>query len=222
MNHKRESDALAAAKAEALRCSRCKWISSRPSAPNVALIPLVYGRTQVVYGDGCPTADLMFVGEAPGEDEDKKGEPFVGECPGQAGAILNDQLQRICVPRRDVYVTNLVKSRPIKVVNGRCRNRSPVRHEIEACTHWLEEEVRLVNPKLVVPLGVLAASAILGREVVMKGVHGEVLCGDRSVWEGRTIIPTYHPTGARTSEQRQAFRGDFDTIRKAYRGLGCD
>jgi uracil-DNA glycosylase family 4 len=205
------------AKREVSECTRCTSVS------NVTLIPLVKGRTQVVYGIGPPTAELMFIGEAPGKDEDEKGEPFVGNDVGQAGRVLNERLDQIGVPRGKVYITNVVKCRPTKVVEGRPpSNRPPSTDEIEACADWLDEQVRLVNPKLIVPLGVRATSRVLGRKVLMREVHGELVPGQESVWRDRTItiIPTYHPTGIRGNTQRmQAFSRDLETIRDVYRRL---
>ncbi len=199
------------AKREASECIRCT------SVPNVAFIPLVKGGTQVVYGVGRRNAKLMFIGEAPGEHEDEQGEPFVGP----AGRLLNTTLCEIGVPRGEVYITNVVKCRPTKVVKGRPpSNRPPSTDEIEACADWLNEQVRLVNPKLIVSLGVPATSRVLGRKVLMREMHGEVVPGQGSVWKDHTIIPTYHPTGIRGNTQRmEAFRKDFETIRDVYRRL---
>jgi len=210
------SRSLNDAKSQALECTRCTSVSK------VALIPLVKGRTQVVYGIGPPSADLMFIGEAPGKDEDEQGEPFVGDRPGQAGRLLNERLGEIGVSRREVYITNTVKCRPTREVEGNePENRHPEPNEIEACSDWLDEEVKLVQPKLIVPLGVPATERILGPPVVMEKIHGQLVPGQDSVWKDHTItiIPTYHPTGARSGAQRQAFLADFEIIRDVYRRL---
>lgn len=203
------------AKREASKCTRCTSVS------NVSWIPLVKGRTQVVYGVGPPNAVLMVIGEAPGKDEDEKGEPFIGKGASQAGKILDEWLDEIGAPRGEIYITNIVMCRPTKVVKGSPpSNRHPGSHEIEACAPWLEEQVRLVNPKLIVPLGVPATSAILSEKVLMREVHGEERLGREGVWKGRTIIPTFHPAGIRGNTQRMlAFRKDFETIRDVYRRL---
>jgi uracil-DNA glycosylase family 4 len=197
------------ARAEALECPRCTSVSKVGRK-----IPLVYGRTQVVFGTGPPTADLMFIGEAPGEEEDKKGEPFVGK----AGGILNERLNEIGIPREEVYMTNIVMCRPTRVDDGCLHNRAPSAAEIKACAAWLDEQVSLVNPKLIVPLGVRATNRVLGRPVVMEEIHGQLVPGRESVWQDRTftIIPTFHPTGARTGAQRQASLADLEIIRDVY------
>lgn len=159
----------------------------------------------------------MFIGEAPGEEEDEKGEPFVGK----AGGILDKRLKKIGVPREEVYVTNVAMCRPTKVVEGCLENRHPTKGEIKTCAVWLDEQVKLVSPKLIVPLGVRATSRVLGGDVVMEEKHGEIVPGQESAWEDPaiTIIPTYHPTGARSRAQRQDFRADFEIIRDVYRSL---
>src|SRR6266545_3077538 len=122
--------------AEASTCTRCR---------------LHQGRTQVVFGQGSPTADLMFVGEGPGFHEDRQGQPFVGP----SGQLLNRLLSEIGLRREDVYVTNVVRCRPPG-------NRDPQPDEIEACSGWMEATIRLVDPKVVVTLGNFAAKTLLG------------------------------------------------------------
>lgn len=180
-------------------------------ASTCTLCPLEKGRTQVVYGVGHPNADLMFIGEGPGKHEDQQGEPFVGK----AGRVLDERLEEIGVPRGEVYITNVVKCRPTKGV--KCRppsNRPPRTAEIAACAPWLDEQVGLIDPKLIVPLGVFATRRILERKVLIWDVHGQ-----RSEPNGRTIIPTFHPAAilrsGPNSQMMQAFREDFATIRAA-------
>ncbi|HEX8133515.1 MAG TPA: uracil-DNA glycosylase, partial [Actinomycetes bacterium] len=121
--------------AEAATCTRCRLHQSR---------------TQVVFGQGDPHADLMFVGEAPGFHEDRQGLPFVGP----SGQLLNRLLAGIGLRRQDVYICNTVKSRPP-------RNRDPLPDEIAACRPWLDAQIRLVDPKVVVTLGNFAAKTLL-------------------------------------------------------------
>jgi DNA polymerase len=165
---------------------------------------LSQGRTQVVYGVGHPEADLMFIGEGPGYHEDKQGEPFVGA----AGQLLTRLLSEIGLERRDVYICNVVKCRPPG-------NRDPLPDEIEACRPWLMEQVALVDPAIVVTLGNFATRTILDRPVGISRVRGQ-----RFIWEGRTVIPTFHPAavlrgGGDASSQMAAIRSDFQEITRA-------
>ena len=165
---------------------------------------LAQGRTQVVYGVGDPHADLMFIGEGPGYHEDKQGEPFVGA----AGQLLNRMLAEIGTRREDVYIANVVKCRPPG-------NRDPLPDEIEACSPWLAEQVDLIDPAIVVTLGNFATRYILDRPASISRVRGQ-----RFIWRGRTVIPTFHPAavlhgGGDASSQMQALRADFHTISEA-------
>jgi uracil-DNA glycosylase family 4 len=165
---------------------------------------LAQGRTQVVYGTGNPNADLMFIGEAPGYHEDKQGEPFVGP----AGQLLNRMLAEIGIAREDVYISNTVLCRPPG-------NRDPYPDELEACRPWLDERIALIDPRVIVTLGNWATRYILGRQVSISRVRGQ-----RFIWNGRTVIPTFHPAavlhgGGEASSQMTALRADFQEIRRA-------
>lgn len=162
------------------------------------------GRTQVVYGVGSPTADLMFIGEGPGYHEDQQGEPFVGA----AGQLLNTMLAEIGIAREDVYIANVVKCRPPG-------NRDPLPDEVESCTPYLIEQVGLIDPRIIVTLGNFATRYILAKQVSISRVRGQ-----RFTWKGRTIIPTFHPAailhgGGQNSQQMEALREDFRTIKQA-------
>jgi DNA polymerase len=165
---------------------------------------LSQGRTQVVYGVGNPEADLMFIGEGPGYHEDKQGEPFVGA----AGQLLTRLLSEIGLERHDVRICNVVMCRPPG-------NRDPMSDEIDACRPWLMEQVTLVDPAIVVTLGNFATRTILDRPVSISRVRGQ-----RFIWEGRTVIPTFHPAavlrgGGDASSQMAAIRSDFQEIKGA-------
>ncbi len=165
---------------------------------------LSQGRTQVVYGTGSPDADLMFIGEGPGYYEDKQGEPFVGA----AGQLLNRMLEEIGILREDVYITNVVLCRPPG-------NRDPLPDEIEACSPWLLEKVQLIQPRIVVTLGNFATRFVLDKPVSISRVRGQ-----RFTWQGRTVIPTFHPAavlhgGGEASSQMTALRVDFQAIKAA-------
>jgi uracil-DNA glycosylase family 4 len=162
------------------------------------------GRTQVVYGTGSPDADLMFIGEGPGFHEDKQGAPFVGA----AGQLLNTMLAEQGLVREDVYIANVIKCRPPG-------NRDPLPDEIESCRPWLEEQLRLIRPSVIVTLGNFATRFVLAQPVSISRVRGQ-----RFVVDGRTVIPTFHPAailhgGGMASKQMQSLRDDFAEIRRA-------
>ncbi|MBA2567788.1 MAG: uracil-DNA glycosylase [Actinobacteria bacterium] len=160
---------LEAYAAEVATCTRCR---------------LAEGRTQVVFGVGDPNADLMFVGEAPGFHEDQQGIPFVG----QAGKLLDKLLAGIGLARADVYITNVLKSRPPG-------NRDPKPDEIEACEGHLFRQVALIQPKVVATLGNFATKLLSGKQLGITRVHGqeqEVILGGRPV----LLYPIYHPAAA--------------------------
>ncbi len=140
------------------------------------------GRTQVVFGDGNPDADIMFIGEGPGFYEDKNGKPFVGA----AGKLLTQLLESIGLNREDVYITNVVKCRPPK-------NRDPKPDEIDICTNrYLFSQIKLINPKVIATLGRFASSVILEmKDVSMGRVHGQKFFKD-----GSLVVPIYHPAAA--------------------------
>jgi DNA polymerase len=163
------SEALQAYAAEVAGCTRCR---------------LAEGRTQVVFGNGNPDADLMFVGEAPGFHEDKQGFPFVG----QAGKLLDQLLTGIGLSRDLVFVANVLKCRPPG-------NRDPMADEIEACESHLFRQVELIEPKVVATLGNFSTKLLSGKQTGITRVHGqvqEVTLGSRKV----LLYPLYHPAAA--------------------------
>ena len=174
---------------EASTCTRCR---------------LAGGRTQVVYGTGNADANLMFIGEGPGYYEDKQGEPFVGA----AGQLLNRMLDEIGVLRADVYIANVIKCRPPG-------NRDPMPEEVDACTPWLQEQIALIDPHVIVTLGNFATRFMLDKPVSISRVRGQ-----RFPLGGRTVIPTFHPAailrgGGESSTQMAALRSDFQEIKRA-------
>jgi len=162
---------------------------------------LAAGRTQVVFGSGSPTAELMFVGEAPGFHEDQQGVPFVG----QAGKLLDRLLGGIGVTRADVYVANVIKCRPPG-------NRDPQPDEIEACESHLFRQIELIQPTVVATLGNFATKLLSGRPLGITRVHGqeqEVTLGGRSV----LLYPIYHPAAALyTPAMLKVLESDFARI----------
>jgi len=160
---------LAAFGAEVSGCTKCR---------------LAQGRTQVVFGVGDPSADLMFVGEAPGFHEDQQGKPFVG----QAGKLLDKLLAGIGLERDQVYVANVLKCRPPG-------NRDPQPDEIEACEGHLFRQISLIEPKVVATLGNFATKLLSGKPTGITRVHGaeqEATLGGRRV----LLYPLYHPAAA--------------------------
>lgn len=133
-----------------------------------------------VPGEGPDNARVMLVGEGPGENEDREGRPFVGA----AGKLLTELLESIGMKRSEVFVTNIVKCRPPQ-------NRPPRQGEIEACNPYLETQIRLIDPKIVCPLGSPALRTVLGSEYSVSQVHGKPFRKD-----GRVILPLYHPAAA--------------------------
>jgi DNA polymerase len=165
---------------------------------------LSQGRTQVVYGAGDPDADLMFIGEAPGFHEDKQGVPFVGA----AGQLLNRLLADSGIERDEVYINNVILCRPPG-------NRDPLPDELEACRPWLDERIAIIDPAVIVTLGNWATRYILGSNVSISRVRGQ-----RFPWNGRIVIPTFHPAailhgGGENSRQMTALRMDFQEMKRA-------
>ena len=169
---------------------------------------LAQTRTQVVFGAGSPTAELMFVGEAPGFHEDKNGIPFVGA----AGKLLSKLLDGIGLSRDDVYICNTVKCRPPG-------NRNPLPEELEACETHLFRQIEIIQPRLVATLGNFATKLLSGKPAGITQVHGreqQVVLGGRPV----TLDPIFHPAAALyTPRMLQVLEEDFRRIPELL-GLG--
>jgi uracil-DNA glycosylase len=145
---------------------------------------LVAFRHQVVFGVGNPDAELMFVGEAPGADEDLQGEPFVG----RAGELLTRIIQTMGFSREEVYIANVLKCRP-DMPPGKTGNRPPTAEEMATCLPYLREQIALIQPKLMVALGGVAMRGLLGLDQPMKSLRGR--------WHqfaGIPVMPTFHPS----------------------------
>jgi DNA polymerase len=159
---------------------------------------LAAGRTQVVFGAGDPSSDLMFVGEAPGFHEDKQGVPFVGA----AGKLLEQLLAGIGLTRDEVYIANVLKCRPPG-------NRDPLPEEIQACESHLWRQIELIEPRVVATLGNFATKLLSGRPTGITRVHGqeqEVTLGGRRV----LLYPIYHPAAALyTPRMLEVLKDDF-------------
>jgi uracil-DNA glycosylase len=163
--------------------------------------PLYETRTKAVFGAGNADADLMFVGEAPGAEEDRSGLPFVG----RAGQLLNQMLEEIGLVRDDVFIANVLKSRPPG-------NRDPQPEEIQACEPYLFEQVRLIEPRVVCTLGNFATKLLSGSPTGITKVRGTPQVhelGSRTVF----LLPLFHPAAAlRTPAVKEQLRADFATI----------
>jgi DNA polymerase len=161
-------------------------------------------RTKFVFGVGNPTADLVFVGEAPGVEEDRQGEPFVG----RAGKLLDKILAAIELSREDVYICNILKCRPPD-------NRDPLAPEVEQCLPYLKEQFRIIQPKLIVALGRVAATTLLGVQDSLKHMREQVY-----TYEGVEMRVTYHTAALlRNPRLKAAAWEDFQVIRDRYREL---
>jgi len=144
---------------------------------------LVRSRTQVVFGVGNPHAELMFVGEAPGADEDEQGEPFVGK----AGQLLTKIIQTMGYSRDTVYIGNVLKCR-LDMPAGSTGNRKPKSEEMATCLPWLEKQIDLIRPKVLVALGATAVEGLLGETRPMNQLRGRWLD-----YHGVPVMATYHP-----------------------------
>jgi DNA polymerase len=152
--------------------------------------------TQLVFGDGNPDAEIVFIGEAPGKNEDQQGLPFVGA----AGKFLNEMLDSIGLKREDVYITNIVKYRPPN-------NRDPSSSEKDAFLPYLQAQIEVIQPKVVIPLGRHSMNCFLPDLQISK-VHGQP-----KRYKGMVYIPLYHPAAALyNGGMRQTLLDDFATI----------
>jgi DNA polymerase len=146
------------------------------------------GRTQVVFGVGNPNAKLMFVGEAPGADEDRQGEPFVGA----AGQLLTKIIEAMGLSRGDVYIANVIKCRPPG-------NRNPEPVEVATCKPFLLQQIDIIRPKVIVALGTFAAHALLETDTPISRLRGRV----QPFRGGIKLVPTFHPAFLLRSPERK-------------------
>jgi len=144
---------------------------------------LVTSRRTVVFGVGNPDADLMFVGEAPGADEDEQGEPFVGK----AGQLLTRIIETMGLSRQAVYIGNILKCRP-DTPGQSAGNRKPTSEEMQTCISWLHQQIDLIRPKVLVALGATAVEGLLGKTIGITKLRG-----NWQTYRGIPLMPTYHP-----------------------------
>jgi uracil-DNA glycosylase len=179
------ADALAAVRTEIGACVRCKLHAQ--------------GRQQIVFGVGNPNADLMFVGEAPGADEDIQGIPFVG----RAGQLLTKIIEAIDLKRDDVYIANVIKCRPPG-------NRNPEQDEVETCEPFLFQQIDVIKPKVIVALGTFAARALLRTLDPISRLRGRIF-----EYRGAKLIPTFHPAYLlRNPSSKREVWEDMKLVRK--------
>lgn len=163
---------------------------------------LAQTRTKVVFGVGAPDADLLFVGEAPGRNEDIEGVPFVGA----AGRLLDTLMAEVGIDRERSYIANVLKCRPPN-------NRDPLPDEIDSCKGFLRRQIDLIDPRVVVTLGNFASKLLLKTDLGITKLRGRPY----QWWRGKTLIPTFHPAAALRSGDRvtNQMREDFVLIRRA-------
>lgn len=180
------------------------WEELENSCKNCNKCKLAQGRNNVVIGCGNKNAKLMFIGEGPGADEDVQGIPFVGK----AGKLMNMAFAGTGINREEVYITNIVKCRPPM-------NRNPEKDEADACKEYLETQIELIKPKIIVLLGNVALKNILGEEYGITKTRGQWVEKD-----GIKYIPTFHPAALLRDETKKiAFWKDLKTVKEEINKL---
>jgi uracil-DNA glycosylase len=198
----RRQSALDAVRAEAAGCQAC---------------PLWEIGTQTVFGAGPADAQLMFIGEAPGQHEDNEGIPFVGP----AGRLFDQALAQAEISRPEVFVTNVVKHRPWVEVNGRPKNRAPKQSEIKACHPWLQQELSIIEPRMVVCVGAPAAKQILGKDFRLMEHRGQWFSTEHIPYVMAVVHPAFVliQTDDNFDRWRSILFADFRLIGERYRSL---
>jgi len=164
--------------------------------------------TQPVPGDGNPNSEIIFIGEAPGKEEDKQGRPFIGA----AGKFLTEMLEVIHLKREEIYITNIVKYRPPN-------NRDPLPEEKNSCRDWLVEEINFINPKLIVFLGRHSMGDFFPAEKI-SNVHGKLLIKKFNKINPKYFLPLYHPaTALYNGSMRETLTEDFRKIPKILKKI---
>ena len=180
------------------------WDELENSINNCQKCKLHSGRTNIVFGVGNKNADIMFIGEGPGADEDRLGEPFVG----RAGKLMNMAFDAIGLKREEVYIANVVKCRPPQ-------NRNPEVDEANACLNYLRNQVILVKPKIIVLLGNIALQNILGKEYKITSSRGKWI-----EQKGIHYMPTWHPAALLRDESKKLnFINDLKLVLKKQKEL---
>ena len=195
-----KADLLTAVRERVRVCTKCKHLAC--------------SRTQTVFGVGNPDADLMFIGEAPGADEDQQGEPFVG----RAGQLLTRIIRAMNFAREDVYIANILKCRP-DTAPGSFGNRPPTPAEMQTCRPYLMEQIDIIQPSVLVALGAVAVEGLLGMRGTMRELRGR--------WHTYNNIPlmiTYHPAyllrNQSPSEKRKVWEDMLQVLERLGRPIG--
>ena len=177
-------------RAQCLNCKKCGLCETR---------------TNVVFGTGNPNAKVLFIGEGPGENEDLQGKPFVG----RGGMLLDKMLAVVDLSRdKNIYIANMVKCRPPK-------NRDPEETEVAACRPWLEEQIRIIDPKIIVCLGRVSAIRFIDPNFKVTKEHGQFIEKD-----GRLVMGTFHPAAIlRNPNQKPAAMEDFFALQEKIKEL---
>jgi DNA polymerase len=174
---------------------------------------LACSRTQTVFGVGNPDADLMFIGEAPGVDEDQQGEPFVG----RAGQLLTKIIKAMNFAREDVYIANILKCRP-DIPSGSFGNRAPTTKEMQTCRPYLVEQIDVIQPKVLVALGAVAVEGLLGMRGTMRELRGRW-----HAYNGIPLMITYHPAyllrNQAPSEKRKVWEDMLEVLERLDRPI---
>lgn len=180
------------------------WEELEQSIKGCKKCKLCTNRTNIVFGTGNKIADIMFIGEGPGADEDRLGEPFVGK----AGQLMDKAFQALEINRKDVYIANIVKCRPPQ-------NRVPEQEEVQACLNYLRNQVMLVKPKIIVLLGSTALKNILGPEYGITSARGK--------WvekKGILYMPTWHPAALLRDETKKIdFWRDLKLVKEKSKNI---
>lgn len=199
----RERSATAPADVHAAATQNLDWPNLKEQVAACDRCLLARGRTRTVFGEGNEHADLMFIGEGPGADEDQSGRPFVGP----AGQLLTRMIQAMQLRREEVYIANIVKCRPPG-------NRNPRDQEAEACMHYLKRQIGLVAPRVIVLLGSVPLWQLLKKTGISQ-LHGTWL-----EYEGIPTLPTFHPSFLLRSPQRK--KDAWEDLQKVMQRLGKD
>ncbi len=187
----------------------------RHAATGCRACPLWERATQTVFGEGRLTARLFLIGEQPGDSEDRQGRPFVGP----AGQLLDRALEDAGIPRADAYVTNVVKHFKWIPVGKRRLHQKPNAREIGACLPWLDAEIELIRPRILVAMGATAAQALLGKEVRVTRDHGRFLPTPRAPYATVTVHPSSILRAPSEEDRHRAMAGFVEDLRIVARLL---